>query len=179
MRPTILGIVILVSGWHYAAAQDKDQENPSPMSVNPTAKEGLANNDARFQRFTERMSNVKLIGRFTIIGKKEDGPLAKEEYTIRKVEKLPEGDQWLFLARIKYGQHDLELPLPLDVKWAGDTPVITLDDLTIPGLGTFSSRVVLHDDKYSGTWRHDKVSGHLFGVIEKVVAAPEASAPKK
>jgi hypothetical protein len=55
----------------------------------------------------------------------------------------------------------------LDVKWAANTPVITLDELTIPVLGTFSARVVLHDNKYAGTWRHDAVGGHLFGVIEK------------
>ena len=124
---------------------------------------------ARFQKFTEQMSGVKMIGRFTVIGKAE-GPLAKEEYTILKVEKLPDGDKWMITARIKYGQHDLTLPMPLDVKWAGNTAVITLEDTTIPGLGTFSSRVVIDDGKYAGTWRHDKVGGHLFGVIEKLSA---------
>jgi hypothetical protein len=126
--------------------------------------------DPRFQRLIEQMTNVKLVGRFTIIGK-DEGPLAKEEYTIQKVEKLPEGDKWMFMCRIKYGQHDVALPLPLDVKWAENTPVITLDELTIPGLGTFSARVVLHDNKYAGTWRHDQVGGHLFGVIEKMPAS--------
>jgi hypothetical protein len=79
---------------------------------------------------------------------------------------LPEGDKWLFDCRIKYGQHNVAVPLPIDVKWADETPIITLDDLTIPGMGTFSARVVLHDKKYAGTWRHDQVGGHLFGTIE-------------
>jgi hypothetical protein len=145
------------------------QDKPNTDKVEP---------DSRFQRLTEQMSNVKLVGNFTVAGRDNKGPLAKEEYTIRKVEKLPEGDKWMFLCRIKYGKHDLEIPLPLDVKWAENTPVITLDELTIPTLGTFSARVVLHDNKYAGTWRHDQVSGHLFGLIEKNAAGDEkAKAP--
>jgi hypothetical protein len=66
----------------------------------------------------------------------------------------------------------------LDVKWAGTTAVITLDDLTIPGLGTFSSRVVIDDGKYAGTWRHDKVGGHLFGVVEKLTEQEKEQAAK-
>jgi len=54
------------------------------------------------------------------------------------------------------------------VKWAGDTPVITLTNLGIPGLGTFTSRVVIYDNRYAGTWQHDKVGGNLFGRIERV-----------
>jgi hypothetical protein len=33
------------------------------------------------------------------------------------------------------------VPIPLIVRWAGDTPVITLTDLTIPGVGTFTTRL--------------------------------------
>ena len=44
-------------------------------------------------------------------------------------------------------------------------PVITLDNLWIPGMGRFSSRVLIHDGRYSGTWSHDEVGGHLFGRI--------------
>ncbi|MCB9921429.1 MAG: hypothetical protein H6822_04570 [Planctomycetaceae bacterium] len=123
------------------------------------------------------MSGVKLVGRFTILGK-DDGPMPKEEYTINSVTKLPDGDLWLFNARIKYGERDLTVPLPLEVKWAGDTPVITLTDFTIPGMGTFSSRVVIDNQKYAGTWSHGKAGGHLFGLIEKAVAKePDLPAP--
>jgi hypothetical protein len=131
----------------------------------------------RHERFSKMLSQVKFVGRFTVVGK-DDGPLAKEEYTINKVEKLPEGDKWLFDCRIKYGQHNVAIPLPIDVKWADETPIITLDDLTIPGMGTFSARVVLHEKKYAGTWRHDKVGGHLFGVIEPVGESDKPSADK-
>lgn len=119
----------------------------------------------RFEKFEKTLGGAKLIGQFTILGKEAD-ELPKEEYVIRSVRKMPKGDYWLFQARIKYGDKDVTLPLPLEVKWAGDTPVITLSDLSIPGLGTFSSRVVIYNDKYAGTWTHGKVGGHLFGVVE-------------
>jgi hypothetical protein len=35
-------------------------------------------------------------------------------------------------------------------------------------LGTFDARVVIHDQKYAGTWKHGEVGGHLFGTIEKL-----------
>ena len=52
--------------------------------------------------------------------------------------------------------------------WAGDTPMVSLTDLTVPMLGSFTVRVIFYGDRYAGTWQHDAVGGHLFGVIEKV-----------
>jgi len=67
----------------------------------------------------------------------------------------------------------------LQVKWAGDTPVITLTNLTIPGLGTFTSRVMIYGDRYAGTWQHDKTGGHLWGKIVKIDKPEGALAPEK
>ena len=40
--------------------------------------------------------------------------------------------------------------------------------MAIPGLGDkFSTRVVIYDGLYSGTWAHGPVKGHLFGTITK------------
>ena len=71
---------------------------------------------------------------------------------------------------------DVTVPIPLEIKWAGDTPVITLTDLAIPSLGTFTARVVIYDGRYAGTWQHGQVGGHLFGRIEK--APPEKTEGK-
>jgi hypothetical protein len=49
-----------------------------------------------------------------------------------------------------------------------------MDNMTIPGLGTFSARVVLHQDKYAGTWQHDEAGGHLFGKIELAQSSKSA-----
>lgn len=150
-----------------------DQAAKTPDS--PADQGEATEQEQLFQRFQETLSNVKFVGRFTILGK--DGPLREEEYTINSVTKLPAGDKWLFNTRIKYGKNDLQVPLPLDVKWAGTTPVITLTDFTVPGLGTFSARVVIYRNKYAGTWSHGEVGGHLFGTIEKNEAGPASDTP--
>jgi hypothetical protein len=131
------------------------------------AKKDVPSREELIKKLEADLTNVKLTGRFTVAGREDREPRA-EEYTITSAIKLPEGDMWLINSRIKYGDKDTTLPIPLEIKWAGDTPVITLTDLAIPGLGTFTSRVVLYDNRYAGTWQHGKVGGHLFGRIEKV-----------
>ncbi len=121
----------------------------------------------RFKKFEELLSGVKLVGKFTILGK-EDKPPAQEEYTISKIEKAEKGDYWLFHARIKYGKNDYQVPLPLEVKWAGETPMITLTDMTILNQGPFSARVIFNKNKYAGTWSHGKAGGHMYGTIVKI-----------
>jgi hypothetical protein len=127
--------------------------------------------DELIQKLQRDLTGVKLVGRFTVAGK-ENGNPRPEEYTISRATKLPEGDTWLIQARIKYGDKDVTVPVPVEIKWAGDTPVITLTNLTLPGLGTFTSRVVIYEGRYAGTWQHGEVGGHLFGTIEKLPESP-------
>ncbi len=150
---------------HTADAQDK----PVQQATQDTATQQTATADlhAKFQKL---LTGAKLRGQFTVDGRSLD-KLPEEFYEISKVEKLADADDlWALTTRIKYGDHDLVVPIAVEVKWAGTTPVITLDDLTIPGLGTFSARVLLHKDKYAGTWQHDSAGGHLFGHIELAAA---------
>jgi hypothetical protein len=138
----------------------------------PPAKESTQKSlsqEERIKKLEQDLTNVKLIGRFTVAGREDQSP-KPEEYTITSAMKLPDGDVWLLKSRIKYGDKDVTVPIPLEIKWAGDTPIITLTDLTIPQLGTFSSRVVIYEGRYAGTWQHGQVGGHLFGRIEKLPA---------
>ncbi len=116
--------------------------------------------------FQNSLENSKFIGKFTIAGKEDKLP-NEEEYTISSVKKLDNGDYWEITARIKYGDHDVTVPMAMEVKWAGRTPVITVDKLFVPGLGIFDARVLLRKNQYAGTWAHGDVGGHLFGRIEK------------
>lgn len=138
------------------AARSADAE-PADVAVEDQAE--------RFAKFQKTLSGATLDGHYTVFRDSEVSQHS-ERYTIRSVRKLPEGDYWLFQARIQYGDKDVTVPMPLEVKWAGSTPVITLNRVSIPGLGTFSSRVVIDGDKYAGTWSHDQVGGHLFGTIK-------------
>ncbi len=113
--------------------------------------------------FTDLLTNTTMVGTFSIAGR--EGNKA-ERYDITKAEKI-EGDNWIITARIKYGDKDVLFPVPVKVYWADDTPMISLTNMTIPGLGTFTSRVMFYGDRYAGTWQHDKVGGHMWGTLEK------------
>ncbi|WP_198000794.1 hypothetical protein [Gimesia fumaroli] len=130
------------------------------------------------KKFEKQMSGATLVGHFTVDGKSNGKPPREERYEIASVKKL-EGDQWLITARIKYGQNDVNVPMPLNVFWAGDTPVISLTNLTIPGLGSaFTSRVMFFEGRYAGTWQHGKVGGNLWGRIEYADQKPETAEEK-
>lgn len=124
------------------------------------------------QKFVEQLSGVALIGTFTIDGKGENQSLKSERYEIKQISKFRD-DYWIFNARVKYGELDATLPITLKVLWAGDTPMISMTDLAIPGLGTFTCRVLFYEHRYVGTWQHGKVGGHMFGRIEKLKSADE------
>jgi len=92
------------------------------------------------RKFEEMMKGVTLVGRSTRLS--DDKVVGEEKYVIEGISKMA-GDTWLFRARLQYGGRDIPVPLPVTIKWAGDTPVITLTDLSIPGMGTYTARVLL------------------------------------
>jgi len=108
------------------------------------------------------MSGVALVGHSTRTNK--EGLSGEERYVIDKATKLA-GDTWLIQARMQYGGKDIPVPVPVTIKWAGDTPVITLTDLAIPGVGTFTARVLLYRGRYAGTWTAKDHGGEMFGKI--------------
>lgn len=159
------GLVLAIPSKQISAADPvaKEEQQANEAEAKPAAKLDQA---ALEKEFEKTMSGCVLVGRFTVVGKEDQAP-KEERYTITKVKKQDDGE-WIFLTRIQYGKNDNQVPLKLKVEWAGDTPVITLTDLTIPGMGTFTSRVVIYRGWYAGTWQHGQVGGHLFGRIEKL-----------
>lgn len=114
--------------------------------------------------FERTLTGATLIGRFTSIGSERIG---EDRYTISKVTRLA-GGVWLIHARIQYGGNDYSVPVPVKVEWAGDTPVITLTDVGIPGRGTFTARVLFYRGQYAGTWSSSGGhGGQMFGRIER------------
>jgi hypothetical protein len=131
------------------------------------------------QKFSQLLSGAELEGRYTTWDQLDT--LKKDTYTVSKVSKIG-GDMWLFKVRIRYADHDATVPLPLHVKWAGDTPVITLDKFPVPGFGTFSARVLFHGRYYAGTWDAGDHGGHMYGTVVLRAdggAAPAQAASKK
>ncbi len=150
-----------------AQAVKEDGAKDNEAKANSVSENDGGELPAHYADFADRLTGATLVGHFTMSGVNPEKPLHEERYEIRRVTKMGNGDYWLFQARIKYGDHDVTVPMPLEIKWAGTTPVITLDHVTIPKLGTFDARVVIDGTRYAGTWQHDDVGGHLFGRIEK------------
>ena len=137
-----------------------------PVGFSPV-QAAVPTSEEREQAFSEQMANTVLVGAFTVDGQKPDSAPKEERYEISSVEKT-NGKTWIFTARVKYLKFDATLPIPVPVEWAGDTPVVSLTNATLPGLGAgFSCRVIFHDGRYAGTWQHGTFGGHMFGRIEK------------
>ncbi len=116
------------------------------------------------RQFSEKLTGATLVGQFTVSDLNDGKPLAQDRYTMGNVKKLPSGF-WQFEARIQYGDKDVKIPLALPVKWAGDTPVITVTNVAFPGLGTYSARVLFYGDSYAGTWSGKTHGGEMWGKI--------------
>jgi hypothetical protein len=117
------------------------------------------------RQFTERMRNASLVGTFTVDGR--DREAKPDRYDISSVEKVGD-DQWRFNAKMDCcGVNGRTLPIVVPMRWVGDTPVILMTDTSLPGIGTFTVRLLFHGDRYAGTWQHGDVGGHMSGRIEK------------
>jgi len=162
----MLRTIILGVGCVWAAAA-LGADPPMPRDAAALEKE-----------FSEKLTGSALVGTFSIDGR--DAKPKPERYEITSAKKLQDHD-WVITARIKYGDKDVNLPVFVQVFWADDTPVITLTNRAIPGLGTFTSRVMFYGDRYAGTWQHDQIGGHMWGTVEKKSdeKAPEKKDEKK
>jgi|SRR5205085_9666497 len=115
------------------------------------------------KEFQDSMEGVVLEGQST-----RDGTpgLSEDRYAIDKVVKTGD-DQWTFYARVEAKGQTMTVPLPIQVKWAGDTPVITLTGQALPGLGNYTARVLVYRGQYAGTWSGRNGGGKVFGRIVK------------
>ncbi len=118
------------------------------------------------QKFADLLSGATLVGSFSMELRPDANP-KPERYAIQAVRKV--GDRnWIVQARITYGQVDIPVPVPVQVEWAGDTPMIQVTNLNIPLVGDgFTSRILFYGQRYAGTWQHGKVGGHMWGIADR------------
>ncbi len=143
------------------------------------AAESTARNPTRAdleKEFQESMTNSILQGSWMMTGKEGltgHEPLSdpkEERYTITTITKT--GDEhWIVNARIRYADKDITVPVLVRVVWADDTPMITIDDLVMPLLGTYSARVIFHKGFYSGIWYSN--TGNYGGVLSGRILKPD------
>jgi hypothetical protein len=115
-----------------------------PPQLDPTIADA-----ARVAELEKTLSHAALVGHFTVTGDQgqsgDTSKLTTERYELGEVKHLG-SNQWLLPATIKYGDHNVTVPLTLPIRWAGDTPMICVDELPIPGLGTFTARVMIRSN---------------------------------
>lgn len=167
-------IAFLPAAAAWAQAPDSKEKEKAPDSkiADPAGKKTDGQPTEEMEaKFVAAMTSVVFNGRWCSIKNGELGPEKPEQYEIVGVMKSG-GDRWVINARIKYGSINVVVPVPVQMKWAGDTPVIVVDKFSLPGAGTYSARVLVFDGTYAGTWSGGDHGGLLNGIIRKA-AAPE------
>jgi len=158
-------VVLLITfgfGWFLAARGTGQEADPASLTDLERA-------------FTERMQNVVLEGHFTLDSQDSNTQSAQiqgdrnpELYEIEKVTKL-DGNRWRFDVHLAYASVDATLPIVVPIVWAGDTPMVSIADFQIPGLGDeFGARVIFYDERYAGTWDHGPYGGLMYGSIRSM-----------
>jgi hypothetical protein len=146
------------------AGSDEEAKKDSDAPGAPEKGEEPIRLNALEEKFAATMKGATLAGKWRLV---KDGKLGEEKedkYTIRAATKVGE-DLWLISARVQYGGKDVAVPVPVKVFWAGDTPVISITNAGLPGLGTYTSRVLIYDGYYTGTWSGPGHAGFLSGLI--------------
>jgi hypothetical protein len=172
------GCVVLLLWSITASAQEAPvAETTKPAAAAPRPAKTQAELE---EALSKMLTGATLEGSFTSTGRERNvSELRRDRYTLGEVKKL-EGKTWMIQARIQYRDSDaVMVPLPLPIEWAGDTPVITVDNFTIPGMGTFSARVMFFDDHYAGYWKHGDRGGNMFGVVRRADAPKAAPQPTR
>ena len=139
-------------------------DKPPETSTGASADRPKSGSNELEAQFTATLTQATLKGRWCAIKDGQLGPEQEDKYNILGVSKIG-GDIWLINARIQYGTNDIVAPIPVHVKWAGDTPVIVLDKVGIPGAASYSARVLIYEKTYAGTWSGGDHGGLLNGVI--------------
>jgi hypothetical protein len=158
-RPSTAVLAALILG--LALVESSPAQNANPPTAPEPAKGATSEMEAKF---IATMTNATLKGRTSFIKDGQLGPEKGDSYEIVGVTK-GSGDRWTINARLSYAGQSLVLPVPAQVKWAGDTPVLIVDNLSL-GIGpSYSARVMIYEKTYAGSWSGGGEGGLLSGII--------------
>src|SRR5262245_13545215 len=136
MNATVTSLIILFAIAPAFAQEPKEKAVPPSESAKPAPS--AADLEAKFK---STLTEAVMSGHWCLLKDGQLSPDKEDKYTISGVEKTGDG-QWTINARIQYGNFNFVAPVPVQVKWAGDTPVIIVDNIGFPGTGKYSARVM-------------------------------------
>lgn len=120
------------------------------------------------EAFSAMLKNAKLNGTWAPIDKRLLGDDQEDGYHIVSATHK-EGDTWTIVSRMKFQGQSVNFPIPVTVKFAGDSAVMILNKMPIGPGQTWSARILFHDDVYAGSWwgPGKKKSGIVSGTITR------------
>jgi hypothetical protein len=139
-------------------AQDKPATDTAAKPTSAASAEQL---EATFKAMLTRAT---MSGRWCSVKDGKLGPEKEDKYNIVSASKV-NGSKWIISARIQLNKKEMVVPIPVEVKWAGDTAVLIVDKLQYPGGGTYSARVLFYEHTYAGTWSGGDHGGLISGVV--------------
>lgn len=192
VKMSALAVIMAVGGFIHAqddpaanppssAARAEEARSTGTPSTRPAARDDPRDQAALEREFTEMLTGARLSGSWQMTGREGlagQAPLGaprSDTYTVSGVRKIG-GDRWIVSARIQYADKDVTIPVPVRVVWGGDVPIITLDTINLPGLGSYSARVMIHRGFYAGTWFGSDYGGVMSGQIVRDAATSKPSA---
>jgi len=117
--------------------------------------------------FSAMLKNATLKGTWVPV---QGGATTAEKadgYHIARAEKIA-GHQWRIVSKIKHKGKEIEYPMMVEVRWAGDVAVMSLDDVAAGRGRKYSARVMYHNDRYAGSWwSQTQAGGLLSGAITR------------
>jgi hypothetical protein len=153
-----IGAVILLLSSMRSFAQDKPASDAAAKPTTDASAEHLETT------FKAMLTKATMSGRWCSVKDGKLGPEKEDKYNIVSASKV-NGSKWIISARIQLNKREMVVPIPVEVKWAGDTAVLIVDKLQYPGGGTYSARVLFYEHTYAGTWSGGDHGGLISGVI--------------
>ena len=151
------GMICLIALFAWVAVA---QETSKPKETKPAPSQ-----EELEATFKKTFTKATMSGRWCSLEEGKLGTEKKDRYNIVSVSKVGK-DVWLMNARIEYGGKELTVPVPIQVKWAGDTAVIVVDNFAMPGSNNaYSARLLVYNNAYSGSWSGEDHGGMLYGTI--------------
>ncbi len=160
-----IALILALAALNNATAQGANSTNRTKAAVpQNNGNKSAATANQLEAKFKTTLTKATMSGRWCALKDGRLGPENEDKYTIVSVMKLG-GDSWIINTRIQYNNKDMIAPIPVQVKWAGDTAVIIVDKIPVPGGGTYSARVLVYENTYAGSWSGGDHGGLLNGVI--------------
>jgi hypothetical protein len=144
------------------------------VGMGTTVRSASAQGDGEVEaKFIAMLKDATLKGTWAPV---QQGKLGTEKgndsYRIARVQKSEDG-KWSIVYVIAVGDKQVEFPIPVSVKFAGDTAVLILDNVRAgPGKASWSARVMFHADVYTGRWWEADNREH-GGTIAGTITRPE------